>query len=297
VRYLLSRFINLSVKPEWFISHLNRLTKEKFYLTLHQQFEKNNERLPLYPVVFSRVTGVEFYRVKMDFAKDRFKPWPMIFVVSDTASDEEPSMNGYLILSRKKEKIIGTEKRIIKNCQQVGSRQQREMEIKPKKEYTNRFPHKYYVNSDGTFQILKAGSIACMFMQHKLLFDITAMMIYPARTNENTKLARLGNEGRSTATTILTYGIVKTFSDLNKPRKIQKVLSFIDNRQDAALQSGHFNDSFVVGVLRTAINAAIQKNETLEYSNISQKVFEELKFSQKEYAEQVIEGTLAKSNI
>jgi len=220
---------------------LNRLTKEKFYLTLHQQLKKTMNDCHFYPVVFSRVTGVEFYRVKMDFAKDRFKPWPDDFRVSDTASDEEPSMNGYLILSRKKEKDYWNGESGLSKTANKLVHDNKERWNKTQKRIHNRFPHKYYVNSDGTFSDFeKPGALPAWFMQHKLLFDITAMMIYPARTNENTKLARLGNEGRSTATTILTYGIVKTFSDLNKPRKIQKVLSFIDNRQDAALQSRTF---------------------------------------------------------
>lgn len=258
--------------------------------------EKNNERLPLYPVVFSRITGVEFYRVKMDLANSRFKPWTDDFRVQDT-TDEEPSMNGYLILSPESGEDYWYGEQDYQKLPSSWFTTTKRDGIKPKKEYTNRFPRKFYVNPDGTYSDLETiDGLPCWFMQHKLLFDITAMMIYPARTNENTKLARLGNEGRSTATTILSYGIVKTFSDLQKPKKIQKVLSFIDNRQDAALQSGHFNDFIRVGVLRTAINAAIQKNGELEYSNISQKVFEELQFLQSEYAEQPASGPLSRDN-
>ncbi len=258
--------------------------------------EKNDRRLPLYPVMFSRVTGIEFYRVKMDLAGNQFKPWLDDFRVTDS-DEEDATTNGYLILSPQKGEDYWRGEADYQNLPTSWFSTTVKNGIKPKKEYVSRFPQKFYVNPDGTFSDLeKDGSLAVWFMQHKLLFDITAMMIYPPRTNENTKLSRLGNEGRSTATTILSYGIVKTLSDLNEPKNTQKVLSFIDNRQDAALQSGHFNDFIRVGVLRTAINSAIQKNGILEYSNISQKVFEELKMMQSDYAEQPVSGPLSRDN-
>ena len=270
--------------------------KREILLDPAPTFEKNNERLPLYPVVFSRVTGIEYYRVKMDMANSKFKPWPDDFRVTDTG-DDEPSMNGYLILSPAKGDDYWSGEADYQKLPTSWFTTTKKNGMRPKKEYTNRFPHKFYVKPDGSFtDFPESDALPAWFMQHKLLFDITAMMIYPARTNENTKLARLGNEGRSTATTILTYGIVKTFSDLKKPKKIQKVLSFIDNRQDAALQSGHFNDFIRVGVLRTAINSAIQKSGELEYFNIAQKVFDEIKFLQSDYAEQPASGPLARDN-
>src|SRR5207248_6037397 len=36
-----------------------------------------------------------------------------------------------------------------------------------------------------------------------------------------------------------------------------KMLSFTDNRQDASLQAGHFNDFIEVGVLRSALYRAV----------------------------------------
>ena len=39
----------------------------------------------------------------------------------------------------------------------------------------------------------------------------------------------------------------------------RKLLGFTDNRQDAALQAGHFNDFLFVSLLRAATLAAIRK--------------------------------------
>ena len=38
----------------------------------------------------------------------------------------------------------------------------------------------------------------------------------------------------------------------------RKLLSFTDNRQDASLQAGHFNDFVEVGLLRAALYRAVQ---------------------------------------
>ena len=41
------------------------------------------------------------------------------------------------------------------------------------------------------------------------------------------------------------------------PKTKRKLLGFTDNRQDAALQSGHFNDFLFVSLLRGAVLRAI----------------------------------------
>jgi len=41
------------------------------------------------------------------------------------------------------------------------------------------------------------------------------------------------------------------------PPEARKLLSFTDNRQDASLQSGHFNDFIQVGLLRGALYHAL----------------------------------------
>src|SRR3981189_3436119 len=43
------------------------------------------------------------------------------------------------------------------------------------------------------------------------------------------------------------------------PADKRKLLGFTDNRQDAALQAGHFNDFLFVALLRGAILAAVRK--------------------------------------
>ena len=81
---------------------------------------------------------------------------------------------------------------------------------------------------------------------------------HPA-TWERSKLTGLSGEGRSSATTLL---VSTTLEWMNKESngisaEKRKLLGFTDNRQDAALQSGHFNDFLFVSLLRGAILRAV----------------------------------------
>lgn len=76
---------------------------------------------------------------------------------------------------------------------------------------------------------------------------------------ERTKLAGLSGEGRSSATTLLVSTALEWMNGHGSgvPKEKRKLLGFTDNRQDAALQAGHFNDFLFVSLLRGAILRAV----------------------------------------
>ncbi|WP_192384288.1 DEAD/DEAH box helicase [Mesorhizobium silamurunense] len=76
---------------------------------------------------------------------------------------------------------------------------------------------------------------------------------------ERSKLAGLSGEGRSSATTLLVSTALEWMNgrDSGVPKEKRKLLGFTDNRQDAALQAGHFNDFLFVSLLRGAILRAV----------------------------------------
>jgi Lhr-like helicase len=76
---------------------------------------------------------------------------------------------------------------------------------------------------------------------------------------ERTKLTALSGEGRSSATTLLVSTALEWMNGQNSgvPKEKRKLLGFTDNRQDAALQAGHFNDFLFVSLLRGAILRAV----------------------------------------
>jgi Lhr-like helicase len=78
------------------------------------------------------------------------------------------------------------------------------------------------------------------------------------QAREINKLASLSAEGRSSATTLLVSSALRWMNRnaASLPPERRKLLGFTDNRQDAALQAGHFNDFLFVALLRAATLAA-----------------------------------------
>jgi len=123
------------------------------------------------------------------------------------------------------------------------------------------------------------------FMRAPLLFDPTAGVFFDTKTNEGTKLTKLGSEGRSTSTTITTFSILNRLSDAGFHPRDQKLISFTDNRQDAALQAGHFNDFVQVVRLRAGIQRAVTAagEAGLTFERLGAAVFAALKLPFVEY--------------
>lgn len=85
------------------------------------------------------------------------------------------------------------------------------------------------------------------------------------------KLATIGADGRSTATTVLALAtILELRVDQSLDEEARKLLSFTDNRQDASLQAGHFNDFVEVGLIRSALYRAMSRlgEEGLRYDDV-----------------------------
>jgi len=101
------------------------------------------------------------------------------------------------------------------------------------------------------------------------------------------KLTELATEGRSTATTVLSMSIVQALrGTADVPERARKLLSFTDNRQDASLQAGHFNDFIQVAMLRGALSAAIEAagDQGLSYDDLALRVTGALKLDYLEYS-------------
>jgi hypothetical protein len=101
-----------------------------------------------------------------------------------------------------------------------------------------------------------------------------------------TKLATLGSEGRSTATTVLSLSAVRNLRrDQTLTPAARKLLCFTDNRQDASLQAGHFNDFVQVGLLRAAVfRATSAAKDGLEHDSLTEAVFKSLDLPFDQYA-------------
>ncbi len=101
------------------------------------------------------------------------------------------------------------------------------------------------------------------------------------------KLGILDIGGRSTATTILSLSAIRQLrNDPELAREARKLLSFTDNRQDASLQAGHFNDFVSVATLRAALHRAVESAGAagIQHDELPQKLFDALALPLEEYA-------------
>lgn len=241
--------------------------------------EINEVKKNLYPVVFSRVSGAEFICVYKNYSNNKLEPREFKMNLSE---DEEDSEGGYIIpdleVWNPEEDIINLPDTYFK----VDSKGNRKL----KKDYLGRIPSKIYFDEFGNFSESKRMKYEAWYMPAKLLFDPTSGTFYDTKTSEGTKLTKLGTEGRSTSTTVLSFSILTRLSDYKYSFEDQKILSFTDNRQDAALQSGHFNDFLDVIKIRSAIYNALKNSpgNPLNHTNIASEIFRAISLNQAEYA-------------
>lgn len=100
------------------------------------------------------------------------------------------------------------------------------------------------------------------FLPGKFRFCLQCRDVHGAQGKDINRLAALSAEGRSSATTLLTTSVLRwmhgdTTNGIEADKR--KLLGFTDNRQDAALQAGHFNDFTFVTLLRGAIFRALRE--------------------------------------
>lgn len=139
-------------------------------------------------------------------------------------------------------------------------------------------PERVWLNPDGAASVTGDGQEA-WFMSTPFAFCLRCRVSYEqVRGNDFSKLATLDQEGRSSAVTVLSTSIVRALRGTsNLDREARKLLTFVDNRQDAALQAGHFNDFVQVAQLRGALSAALQQDsDGLTHEIIAERVTEML---------------------
>lgn len=120
----------------------------------------------------------------------------------------------------------------------------------------NRIPQLTTVNPDGR---CSPAGLSFWFIPGRFGFCPCCHAQPHPSMRERSKLAGLSGEGRSSATTLLVSTALEWMNggQSGVPIEKRKLLGFTDNRQDAALQAGHFNDFLYVSVLRGAILRAV----------------------------------------
>ena len=142
--------------------------------------------------------------------------------------------------------------------------------------YKKQLPERTTVDSRGR---LGMGGATAWFVPSPFRFCLCCGIAYPARQRSDmSKLTTLGSGGRSTATTILSAAAVRSLlTDPTVSKTEKKLLAFSDNRQDASLQAGHFNDFIEVGLIRSALYRAVEEaGEGITHEVLTQKVYDAL---------------------
>ncbi len=260
--------------------------------------KNSNDDILIYPVLFSRVSGKEFICVRKDSGKlipgessDLPEKISRDDVKGDTKTGKPKQIltvddfpDGYIVLPDKDEVFWGDE---FLDFLPVSWKRVKKTGIEVDNFYEFRLPQQIWFNEKGEFshEPNKYPNKA-WFIAAPLIIDPSCGIIYDTNTIENSKLMRIGNEGRSSATTMISYNIIKALNLPDLVSKNQKLLSFTDNRQDASLQSGHFNDFIHVSRIRSAVYNAILQSESKEINifNIADEIFKLLNLNEEEYA-------------
>lgn len=104
-----------------------------------------------------------------------------------------------------------------------------------------------------------------------------------ANGRDANRLAGISGESRSTATTIITLEALRLmFAEhpVAGNDDFRKLLGFADNRQDCALQSGHFNEFVLLTTVRSALLKALEESPNgIGAEEIAERVFNALSFN------------------
>ncbi|WP_296870655.1 DEAD/DEAH box helicase [Tibeticola sp.] len=141
-------------------------------------------------------------------------------------------------------------------------------------------PQPVKVRPDGV--VATDQGLQAWFIPGSFRFCLACGVSHSSAGKDSLRLTSLSAEGRSSATTMLTLSALRYLyeQDQQLSAEAKKVLGFSDNRQDAALQAGHFNDFLQVLLTRAALLSATQKagGNALTEREVANAVFEALGF-------------------
>ena len=286
------RYTVLPFKLHQFISQTGSVyttldQDEDRFITLEPGVFKQDEveKKPIFPNLFSRASGHAFLCVSRK--GDHLEPREFRSS-GDDDSDEAATTDGYLIIGDE----VWDPDEDMDYLPESWLRVTR-TGLAPTAERRPYFPVKLFFDESGRCSETEPLAWWGWFMKAPLLFDPTGGVFFDTKTSEGAKLTKLGSEGRSTSTTITAFSVINQLSAAGYHPKDQKLLSFTDNRQDAALQAGHFNDFIQVVHLRAAIHKALQAapDNRLTFANIGQAIFKALDLPFQEFANRKEEGT------
>lgn len=220
--------------------------REKRFLTTQYQRSAPNRPSgqPLFPLAFCRECGQDFLVVNLERGRENFSPR-----IPNSDLVEHPEADGLLYVP----KDPWPDPSDPALLEFVPPDWVTSTGVLDKARIT-KLPDAVRVDEFGT--ITDDGMPVAFF--ERLEFCPSCKTSYEsARQSEFSRVASLGTEGRASAVTVLSQSVVRTLrAEGELDNDARKFLAFSDNRQDASLQAGHFNDFILVGLIRSALYRA-----------------------------------------
>ncbi|WP_424921216.1 protein kinase domain-containing protein [Streptomyces sp. wa1] len=253
---------------------------------------------PLFPLAFCRECGQEYLTVWRSEESGAFRYEPR----RDTSASGGRDGEGYLYLGMPGEDYEwpADAQKAVDDRRLPESWLERDAQgvTVVKKSYRPRVPKRVVVDAFGNES--DEGLVAA-FVPAPFLFCVHCQVSYEqTRGRDFAKLATLDQEGRSSATSLISASIVKSLRAVPEEslgKEARKLLTFVDNRQDASLQAGHFNDFAQVTQLRGALHQAAVRagEEGLRHDDLAEAVTEVMGLTPREYAANTKHSKLAPS--
>ena len=257
------------------------------FISIHKQVSvpKQPEKL-LFPIVFCRNCGTAYYRVSR---RDEKHGNCLIPRESRRDADSQSAIDAYLYVSSTDPWPAGEGPAVVERVPSSMKEMTASGVERIRPDQRRDLPQLVHVATDGRLVSEGEGLPAALIEKnfHFCLNPQCGIAWTRHQRSDHGKLATLGVDSRSTATTILAVrALIELQSDESLRKEARKLLSFTDNRQDASLQAGHFNDFAQVALLRSALHkAASAKGATgLSHGDLSRSVFEALSLKFDEYA-------------
>ena len=221
-----------------------------------QRFDPNDPNSRLYPTFFCRTCGQEFHPVFLVDNDGVRQALPRAIDETPIEDDNADEQAGYLMPEPENDpdySFAGEADDFPEEWTEIGPGGVRRLRA----DRRPLAPERIAVRATGA---IEAGGKTSLFLPGKFRFCPNCKDQPPGQAREINKLAGLSAEGRSSATTLLVSSALRW---MNRPTSNvladkRKLLGFTDNRQDAALQAGHFNDFLFVSLFRAATLAAVR---------------------------------------
>ena len=238
----------------------------------------------LFPMVFCRHCGAAYYRVGV---QDDGRNQLLLPREDSRRSDDDSIKDAYLYISDESSWPSGDENTLLSRVPEYMKETTAAGVERIRRDARKNLPEPVSVSPGG--EVISEGQGTPAFLiRGNFLFCLDCRIAYTRQQrSERFKLATLGVDSRSTATTILALrSLIALQGNRELPPEARKLLSFTDNRQDASLQAGHFNDFAQVALLRSALYQAIKQQGTvgLEHGDLARAVFTTMGLQLEEYA-------------